>query len=247
MPTGGRPLNLRRERQALVRLFAEIGGLGRAVDVRVLQYGVTRQRLRDVLEEGEGWDLIHVSGHGAAGELVLETEDGSPDSVAAAELVDLLDLARERVKLVTVSACWSAALTLAEQRRLLKLPPRDESRAEQAEPGLAGEPRRAGGLEPGRADGLDAAGGLAAELVDQLCCGVLGFRDRVGREAVRPAGRQGADAAPGAGHRTEGPAGHRGPADGGVPSAVGGDPGAVRSTDGGAAAGGAAAQQPDLI
>ena len=176
MPAGGRPLNLRRERQALVRLFAEIGGLGRAVDVRVLQYGLTRQRLRDVLEEGEDWDLIHVSGHGAPGELALETEDGSPDRVTAAELVDLLDLARERVKLVTVSACWSAALTLAEQRQLLKLPTQDDFRAEQAEPGLAGEPRRASGLESGRADGLEAAGGLAAALVDRLGCGVLAMQ-----------------------------------------------------------------------
>jgi hypothetical protein len=100
--------------------------------------------------------------------LALETEDGSPDRVAAAELVDLLDLARERVKLVTVSACWSAALTLAEQRRLLQLPTRDDFRAEQAEPGLAGEPRRAGGLE--------SAGGLAAALVDRLGCGVLAMR-----------------------------------------------------------------------
>jgi hypothetical protein len=159
-----------------VRLFAEIGGLGRAVDVRILQYGVTRQRLRDVLEEGEGWDVIHVSGHGAPGELVLETEDGSPDRVAAAELVDLLDLARERVKLVTVSACWLAALTLAEQRRLLKLPVRDDFRAEQAKPVLAGEPQRAGGLEPGRAGGLEPAGVLAATLVDRLGCGVLAMR-----------------------------------------------------------------------
>jgi hypothetical protein len=173
-PTGGRPLNLRRERQALVRLFAEMGALDRAVDVRVLQYGVTRQRLQDVLEEGEGWDLIHVSGHGAPGELVLEAEDGSPDRVTAAELVDLLDLARERLKLVTVSACWSAALTLTEQRRLLKLPARDDLRAEQAEPGLAGDPGRAGGR--GRADELDTAGGLAAALVDRLGCGVLAMR-----------------------------------------------------------------------
>ncbi|MGO9724565.1 MAG: CHAT domain-containing protein, partial [Streptosporangiaceae bacterium] len=176
MPTGGAPLNLRRERQALVRLFAEIGGLGRAVDVRVLQYGATRWRLQDVLEEGEGWDLIHVSGHGAPGELALETEDGSPDMVTAAELLDLLDLARERLKLVTVSACWSAALTLAEQRRLLKLPTRDDFPAEQADPGLAGEPQRAGGLEPRRAYGLDAAGGLATTLVDRLGCGVLAMR-----------------------------------------------------------------------
>lgn len=79
LPAGGAPLNLRRERRALAQLFAEIGGLGRAVDVRVMQYGVTRQRLRDVLEEGEGWDVIHLAGHGAPGELALETEDGSPN------------------------------------------------------------------------------------------------------------------------------------------------------------------------
>ena len=175
LPAGGTPLNLRRERRALEQLFAEIGGLGRAVDVRVMQYGVTRERLRDVLEEGEGWDVIHLAGHGAPGELVLETEDGSPDPVTAAELVDLLDVARERVKLVTVSACWSAALTLAEQRRLLKLPTPDDPPAEQAAPGLAGE-REAGELEPGRVGGLEAAGGLAAELAERLGCAVLAMR-----------------------------------------------------------------------
>ena len=76
--------------------------MGRAADVRVLQYGVTRDRLRDVLEEDEGWDVIHISGHGAPGELLLETEAGLPDRVSAAELAGLLDLARERVKLVTI-------------------------------------------------------------------------------------------------------------------------------------------------
>ena len=35
--------------------------------MRVLQYGVTRERLRDVLKEDEGWDVIHISGHGAPG------------------------------------------------------------------------------------------------------------------------------------------------------------------------------------
>ena len=50
----------------------------------MLQYGVTRERLRDVLEEAEGWDVIHISGHGAPGELLLETDDGAPDPVTAA-------------------------------------------------------------------------------------------------------------------------------------------------------------------
>jgi PAS domain-containing protein len=161
LPAEGRPLNLRRERQALVRLFAEIGGLRRAVDVRALQYGVSRQRLRDVLEEGEGWDVIHVAGHGAPGQLALEQEDGSADLVTAAELADLLDLARERVKLVTLSACWSAALTLAEQRRLLRLPALEQPDGE---------------LEPGQVGELGAAGGLAAELAARLGCGVLAMR-----------------------------------------------------------------------
>ena len=86
LPEGGRPLNLRRERHALVRLIEGIAATGKAADVRVLQYGVTRDRLRDVLEEAEGWDIIHVSGHGAPGELLLETAAGQPDRVTAADL-----------------------------------------------------------------------------------------------------------------------------------------------------------------
>ena len=29
---------------------------------RTGQYGVTRTRLREVLEEAEGWDIVHISG-----------------------------------------------------------------------------------------------------------------------------------------------------------------------------------------
>jgi hypothetical protein len=67
----------------LVRLPKQIGAQDRAVEVWVLQYGATRDRLREMLEEGEGWDIIHVSGHGAPGELLLETGDGSRDPVTA--------------------------------------------------------------------------------------------------------------------------------------------------------------------
>jgi pimeloyl-ACP methyl ester carboxylesterase len=56
-----------------------IAATGKAADVRVLQYGVTCARLRAVLEEAEGWDIIHVSGHGWPGSLTLETAAGSPD------------------------------------------------------------------------------------------------------------------------------------------------------------------------
>lgn len=158
MPAGERPLNLRRERQALVKLFTGIAAMGRAVDVRVLQYGVTRGKLQEVLTEGGGWDIIHVSGHGAPGELLLETENGSPDAVAGGELAALLALTRERLKLVTVSACWSAALGGAAQRRLLGLPVSEAQLEDQIDP--------SGGLAPGV---------IATDLA-ALGCAVLAMR-----------------------------------------------------------------------
>ena len=162
LPEGGQPLNLRRERYELVKLIERIAATGKAADVRVLQYGVTRDRLRDVLEEAEGWDIIHISGHGAPGELLLETTAGNPDRVTAGELAGLLDLARERVALVTVSACWSAALTAAEQRRLLGLPiPHHDPDTE-----------RARGSRPAEA----RPGTLATALADRLNCAVLAMR-----------------------------------------------------------------------
>lgn len=159
LPDGERPLNSRRERHALVQLFAEIGAAGRAVDLRVLQYGVTRDRLKDVLREAEGWDIVHISGHGAPGELLLETEAGLRDPIGAAELAGLLDVARERLKLVSVSACWSAALTAGEQRRLLALPP---------VPG-----RTESGPDPRRGRPVVT---LATELAARLGCAVLAMR-----------------------------------------------------------------------
>ena len=168
LPEGGRSLNLRRERAELVRLMHGIAATGKAVDVRVLQYGVTRGRLRDVLEEAEGWDIIHVSGHGRPGSLTLKTATGQPDRVSAAELADLLNPARTRLKLITVSACWSAAVLADEQRSQLGLPLQDQDRDD--------PPERALG------HGIPAAssGALATELVDRLGCAVLAMRYPVG-------------------------------------------------------------------
>lgn len=116
VPDGERPLNLRGERETFSRLFQDLAHkYESAIDVRVLQYGVTRDRLRDLLARSGGWDLVHISGHGAPGELLLETEDGRPDRIAASELAELLEVARDRLKLVSVSACWSAGAGLPAQ------------------------------------------------------------------------------------------------------------------------------------
>jgi hypothetical protein len=155
-PDGGQALNLRRERHALVQLVHGIAAAGKAADVRVLQYGVTRELLQDVLAEHDGWDIIHISGHGAPGVLLLETRDGQPDRLDAAQLADLLAPAREHVKLVTIAACWSAALTAAEQRRRLGLPLPERSRASR--------------------DPQSSPGTLATELCGRLGCAVLAMR-----------------------------------------------------------------------
>lgn len=158
-PDEQRPLSLRRERATLVRLFDEIVHVhGRAADLRVLQYGATREHLRKALQEAEGWDIVHISGHGQPGELLLETEDGSQDPVGASDLADLLYLARERLKMITVSACSSAALTVEQQLRLLGVPP----------PSHDGLPSDDSGEIPG--------GAVADELALRLDCAVLAMR-----------------------------------------------------------------------
>jgi hypothetical protein len=163
LPEGGRALNLRRERTEMVRLVRAIAANGKAADVRVLQYGVTRDRLREVLEETEGWDIIHVSGHGRPGSLTLETASGAPDRVTARELAGLLDAAREHLKLVTVSACWSAAVLAAQERRLFDLPVPDQD-------------RQGDSAEPDRGDGSSSSGALATEIAQRLGCAVLAMR-----------------------------------------------------------------------
>ena len=179
LPTGSAALNLRQERHALVSLLSGLAAEGRATDAQILQYGVTRTRLRNVLEEDEGWDVIHISGHGSPGELLFESEDGSPDPVNAAELAELLEAARGRIKLVTLSACWSAALTAAGQRQLLGLP---LSGGQVARPEAGNTDQGANGAEaagneesPAQGDGF-GAGTLATELVGRLGCAVLAMR-----------------------------------------------------------------------
>ena len=168
---GGAALNLRRERFELARLVQDTAEVtGRGVELRVLQYGVTRDRLRTVMREGAGWDVVHISGHGGRGAFVLEHPDGSPDPVSSSELVELLAPAARQIRLVTASACSSAELTAREHLQLLGLAPpvRD---------GTAGAPASAAaGPAATEAGNSGLVPVLAAALVERLDCAVLGMR-----------------------------------------------------------------------
>jgi hypothetical protein len=117
LPLRAGALNLRRERFGLQRLVRELTQTrGLAIELRVLHYGATRETLANALEEAEGWDVIHLSGHGERGELLLEDESGGSDSVDAGELGELLEPARSRLKLLVLSACYSGASSHAAAR-----------------------------------------------------------------------------------------------------------------------------------
>jgi tetratricopeptide (TPR) repeat protein len=153
-------LALRRERHALSQLIRRIAGRERArVELRVVQYGVTRERLEQIADFRDGWDVLHLSGHGAGGVFVLEKPDGSPDLVSTADLAGLLRPVRRRVRLAVVSACESAADTTAETLRLIGLTEQaDAVAAESGEHGATQIP------------------GLARALVRELDCAVVAMR-----------------------------------------------------------------------
>ena len=171
MPTDVSALSLRRERYELMKL---INGIAKqrslAIDLRILQYGATRDSLREALLEGEGWDIIHFSGHGEEAALILEKPDGSQDSITSEDLAELLSLASGRLKLIMLSACLTAAATLEETLRWLKLSSMEQDRQ------TTGPESTEKGSMPS----------LAWTLVDQLDCAALAMRYPVGDEfAIR--------------------------------------------------------------
>ncbi|MEN9544083.1 MAG: hypothetical protein RLZZ598_916, partial [Pseudomonadota bacterium] len=173
LPPAASPLNLREERQALRTLVGSLAGGGRpgAITLRVLQYGTSRQTLTAALEEEDGWDIIHFSGHGESGALVLEGAGGAIDIIDAPALAKLLRPTRHRLKLITVSACHSAAPALLETLQGLGIDP-----AVLRQPAMVGA---GAGTETSRDAALPAPIALqsvARHLASELDCAVLAMR-----------------------------------------------------------------------
>jgi hypothetical protein len=126
----------------------------------VLQYGVTRQRLSEVIRSGGGWDVVHLSGHGNRAGFTLERPDGSMDYASTADLVDLLRPSQARLKLAVLASCKSAAEAATDTLRLLGLP------AQGTGPGTGSAPDYAAGH----------VGGLARGLAEELGCAVVATR-----------------------------------------------------------------------
>ena len=161
LPHGSVALNLRKERHELERLVEELTGSGRAIELRTLQYGATREELAGAVAEGGGWDVVHLSGHGRAGLFMLERLDGSRDPVTGDELTELLSPLRGRVKLVMLSSCDSGERIARRQLEVLAGP---------------GEAASGEGDGSDDADMVGANTALAADLARRLDCAVVGMR-----------------------------------------------------------------------
>jgi hypothetical protein len=163
LPTSQSLLGLRRERYELTQLVQRIRArTGGRIELTVAQYGATRDRLAGLAADGDGWDVLHLSGHGGAGQFLLEKPDGKPDPVTTEELLALLEGARRRVKLVVLSACESAAATTAETLRWLGLVEQAEPLEAQAEQ----ETEQAAAVQSG----------LARAVVERFGCAVVAMR-----------------------------------------------------------------------
>ena len=170
LPTATSVLALRRERFELARLVRRIRARQRRrVELTVVQYGATRERLAAVAEAGDGWDVLHLSGHGGRGRFLLEKADGSPDPVDTSELVGLLAPLRRRVRLAVVSACESAAATTAETLRWVGLEAQAQQFEQQAEQDISAPAAAGGWAEP-------VMTGVAQAVAGRLGCAVVAMR-----------------------------------------------------------------------
>lgn len=111
-PRAGTLLQFRRERYELAQHLQRIGGKLR-VDLRIMQYGVTRESLQEAVEEYESWDVLHLCCGGTMPGFWLEGPDGRPERLTLEELIAVLRPARKRLKLVVLSAYRSGADAVA--------------------------------------------------------------------------------------------------------------------------------------
>ena len=163
LPAGTRLAAIRAERYKLSRLIrrlAERDGL--AIELRVLQYGVSRERLAGVIAGDDGWDIVYLASHGGRGRFGLERPDGTADWIDTAALMRLLRPTRHRVKLAMVWTCLSAAEEAAAPSRLID---------------PASSP--AAGPDP---SGASRVMGLAQGMVRELGCAVVATRYEVPAE-----------------------------------------------------------------
>jgi CHAT domain len=168
LPDSERALGLHPQRRALTdRIHTIRARYGRAVDLQILHYGATRDRLRARLEDGDGWDVVHVCGHGRLDAVLLEGPGSTADPLTTDQLITLLRITRSRLKLLILSSCSSAAAPRADQLAAAWTAdqPADPATGPATGPAVVGGPAPGGQV-------------LAEQAAQRLGCAVLAMRYR---------------------------------------------------------------------
>lgn len=109
-PANVSALALRKERKDLASMVAKLTTIHRLdIELMILQYGATKETLSRIVEDANGWDILHISAHGEENRILLENEFGRGEDVDDDELVSIIRPLAGRVRLVTVHSCLSAA------------------------------------------------------------------------------------------------------------------------------------------
>lgn len=105
---GSRPLAARKERRELARLFEQEIYPHRRIEADFLAHGVTRERLREQIEDRGGYHVVHWSGHGHLNLLELAKPGGRQDLLSGEALLDLFTEAGGFIpRIFFLSACHS--------------------------------------------------------------------------------------------------------------------------------------------
>lgn len=96
-------LDIEAELQTILNSVDEARRNGGSAEAEILEVGNPDQ-IRDALLEGT-FHVLHLSGHGNAGTIEMETEDGAPVSVTPKDLADAFRAAAQTPPLVVLSSC----------------------------------------------------------------------------------------------------------------------------------------------
>jgi tetratricopeptide (TPR) repeat protein len=96
-------LDIEAELQTILDAVDEARRTGGGAEAEILEVGNPEQ-IRDALLEGT-FHVLHLSGHGNAGTIEMETEDGAPVSVTPKNLADAFRAAGQTPPLVVLSSC----------------------------------------------------------------------------------------------------------------------------------------------
>ncbi len=99
-------LDMERELQSILDAVEKARALGNAY-VRILDVGSLDQ-IRSSLQE-QAYHILHLSGHGNAGVLELEDEDGAPIPVKAADIAEAIRDSNHPAPLVFLASCLGGA------------------------------------------------------------------------------------------------------------------------------------------